>query len=66
MVKPGDIMVGDEDGLAVIPVESLETVMENIKIMFEVEAGMEQAIRGNATVEEISKILSKKQYRGHF
>lgn len=65
LVKPGDIMVGDEDGLAVIPVESLESFMENIEIMFEVEAGMEHAISNGAAVEEISKILSKKRYRGH-
>jgi hypothetical protein len=30
-----------------------------------VEAGMEQAISNGAAVEEISKILSKKRYRGH-
>lgn len=65
LVKPGDIMVADEDGLAVIPVESLASFMENIEIMFEVEAGMEQAISNGAAVEEISKILSKKRYRGH-
>ena len=64
VVKPGDIMVGDEDGLAVIPVESLEAFMENIKIMFEVEAEMELAINNVAAVAEISKILSKKQSRG--
>ena len=63
-VKPGDIMVGDEDGLAVIPVESVETFMNNIKIMFEVETEMEQAVNSGATVEEISRILSKKQYKG--
>ena len=64
VVKPGDMIVGDEDGLAVIPVESFGTFMENIKIMFEVEAEMEQAINTVAAVEEISKILSKKRHRG--
>lgn len=65
MVKPCDMVVGDEDGVVVIPVESLETFMENIKIMFEVEKEMEQAIQNDAPVEEISKILSKKKYRGN-
>lgn len=63
MVKPGDIIVGDEDGIAVIPVQYLETFLGNIAIMFEVEKEMEQAIQNDAPVEEISKILSKKKPR---
>ena len=65
MVVDALAISGIQGGIAGIPVESLETFMENIEIMFEVEAGMEQAIRNGAAVEEISKILSKKQYREH-
>ena len=65
MIKPGDIIIGDEDGIAFIPAEMLDVFMENIKIMFEVEKEMQQAMQNEATVEEITKILSKKKSRGH-
>ena len=65
VIKPGDIIVGDEDGVAFIPAEILKTFMENIQIIFEVENGMQQAMQNEAPVEEITKILSKKKFRGH-
>jgi 4-hydroxy-4-methyl-2-oxoglutarate aldolase len=63
-VKPGDMVVGDEDGVVVIPLESFEIFMENIKIMFEVEKNMSQAVQSEAPVETITKILSRKKYTG--
>ena len=63
LVKPGDIIVADEDGVVAIPAESLPAVMENMKTIFEVEDGMQKAIQSNASVEELSAIIAKKKPR---
>lgn len=60
-VKPGDIIVADEDGVVAIPQEVLGTVLENLKIMIEVEEGMEKAIQRDAPVEELEAIIAKKR-----
>lgn len=62
-VKPGDIVVADEDGVVVIPLELLGEVMENLKVMVEVEEGMEEAINRDAPVEELEAIIAKKKPR---
>jgi 4-hydroxy-4-methyl-2-oxoglutarate aldolase len=60
-VKPGDIIVADEDGVVVVPAEALDTVMENLKTMFEVEEDMSRAIKSDAPVEEIEAIIARKK-----
>jgi regulator of RNase E activity RraA len=60
-VKPGDIIVADEDGVVAIPQELLGTVLENMKIIAEVEAGMEKAIRGDAPTEELEAVIARKR-----
>lgn len=61
LVKPGDVIMADEDGVVAIPAESLEVVMQNIKVIFEVEEGMGNAIQRDAPLEEIIAIISKKK-----
>ncbi len=61
MVKPGDIIIADEDGVVAIPAEGMDLMMENMKIMFEVEDGMEKAINSGATAAELSAIIAKKK-----
>jgi regulator of RNase E activity RraA len=63
-VKPGDIIVADEDGVVAIPQESLGTVLENIKVITEVEEGMEEAIQRNAPVEDLEAIIGRKKRKG--
>jgi 4-hydroxy-4-methyl-2-oxoglutarate aldolase len=60
-VKPGDIVVADEDGVVAIPLEALGAVLENLKVMTEVEEGMEKAIQRDAPVEELEAIIAKKK-----
>jgi 4-hydroxy-4-methyl-2-oxoglutarate aldolase len=40
VVRPGDVVVGDEDGLAVIPLESVNDVLEKAKEINEKEKGI--------------------------
>jgi 4-hydroxy-4-methyl-2-oxoglutarate aldolase len=61
VVKPGDIIFGDEDGVVAIPTESIETLLKNLSIIFDVETGMEKAIQNDAPLEEIFSIISKKK-----
>ncbi|MHB9097684.1 MAG: RraA family protein [Syntrophales bacterium] len=60
-IKPGDIIIADEDGVVCIPQEALAIFLEKLKIIFEVEEGMEKAIVTCAPVEEIKAIIAKKK-----
>jgi 4-hydroxy-4-methyl-2-oxoglutarate aldolase len=60
-VKPEDMIVADEDGVVVIPSENLDVVIEKIKLVLEVEAGMQQAIGRGASGAEISEIIARKK-----
>ncbi len=60
-IRPGDILIADEDGVVCIPGEALDLFMEKLKIIFEVEDGMEKAITTCAPVEEIKAIIAKKK-----
>lgn len=63
LVRPGDVVFADEDGVVMIPEGALETVIENMKTIFEVEDGMARAIQADAPVEEIAAILSRKKQK---
>jgi len=60
-IRPGDIIVADEDGIVSIPASRLDAVVERLQLIFEVERGMEEAIRRDAPVQEIAAILAKKK-----
>ncbi len=61
LVRPDDILVGDEDGIVVVPRESLEALVEKVKFMFDVEAAMQQAIKRGASGKELSGIIARKK-----
>ncbi len=60
-IRPGDIIVADEDGVVSIPASVLPTVLSHLKTIFEVERGMEDALKRDAPVPEIVAILAKKK-----
>ncbi|HYE81638.1 MAG TPA: RraA family protein [Clostridia bacterium] len=51
-VKPGDIVLGDETGVLVIPVERAEEVLKVSQEIAEKEAIIEEAVRTGATLKE--------------
>ncbi len=60
-IRPGDIIVADEDGVVAIPASLLDAVVERLKTIFEVERGMEEALKREAPVQEIAAIIGKKK-----
>jgi regulator of RNase E activity RraA len=60
-IRPGDIIVADEDGVVSIPAGALSSVLHNLTTICEVERGMEDALKRNAPVPEIMAILAKKK-----
>ena len=62
-IRPGDIIVADEDGVVSVPASLLPAVLDKLQTIFEVEKGMEDALKREASVEEIAAILAKKKPR---
>jgi 4-hydroxy-4-methyl-2-oxoglutarate aldolase len=60
-VNPDDILIGDEDGIVVVPRERLEAVVEKVKLVSEVETAMQQAIARGASGAELSGIIARKK-----
>jgi len=60
-VRPGDIIIGDEDGVVCIPDEGLAVTLEKLAVIFDVETAMEKAIEAGAPVDEIKAIIARKK-----
>lgn len=60
-IRPGDIIVADEDGVVSIPASVLPMVLNKRKTIFEVERGMEDALNRDVPVPETIAILAKKK-----
>jgi regulator of RNase E activity RraA len=53
IVNPGDIVIGDEVGVTVVPLESAEEILEKAQIQAANEEKTREAIRAGKTVEEL-------------
>ncbi len=62
-VRPGDILIADEDGVVCIPDEAFAETLENLEIIFSVEAAMEKAIAECAPLDQLKAIISRKKPR---
>lgn len=60
-VKPGDIVMADEDGVVIVPMDAVETLVENMKTITQMEKDMTAALQRDAPVEELSAIIARKK-----
>lgn len=56
-VDAGDVLVGDLDGVVVIPRERLAAVVERLATVREKEAAMDAAVRGGLTMSDAARRL---------
>ena len=63
-VNPGDIIVGDADGLVAVPQEMAERVLASAKAILEKEtASMKQIVAGTVDRSWVDKALREKGYK---
>ncbi|MBH75530.1 MAG: hypothetical protein CL896_07055 [Dehalococcoidia bacterium] len=62
-VRPGDIAIGDDDGVIFIPQESYTEVMANVRDMAQLEEEMERLIREKQPGHKIRELLATKKNR---
>jgi regulator of RNase E activity RraA len=60
-VNPGDIIVGDRDGIIVIPASRLDDVIYQCEMIVAVETEMGAALKRKAAVDELKSIIKKKK-----
>lgn len=59
-VNPGDIVVGDRDGVLFIPADRLDDVIYQAEMIAEVEKQVSEALNNGMPVEDVVKIIKKK------
>jgi 4-hydroxy-4-methyl-2-oxoglutarate aldolase len=62
-IRPGDVLVGDGDGLVVIPGDRAEEVLFQAQDIGVIEKAMEEAIKRRVTVKELARVSSQKKIR---
>ena len=63
-VNPGDIIVGDADGLVAVPQEQAERILASAKSILEKEtAAMKQIVAGTVDRSWVDKALKEKGYK---
>lgn len=60
-VRPGDIIVGDEDGAVVVPAERLEEVVVQVRDLEVLEKEQEEVIKKGGSLEELNDVLQRKK-----
>lgn len=62
MVRPGDIIVGDDDGVVVIPIEVLDDVVEGVRKIAETEDMLREAVATEKPWSEIYPEIHRRKY----
>ena len=62
-LRPGDVIVGDCDGVLTIPAEVIADVVLQAEHIVAVEKEQAQAIREKAPLDEIAKVIAGKKVR---
>ncbi len=60
-VKPGDILIGDRDGVVVIPASQLQAVIYQAEDVVEVEKVLGAAVKAQASLDDIHAALKRKK-----
>ncbi len=60
-VQPGDLVVGDADGIVVVPRSHLEAVLVQVEDIDEVERDQERAIRDRVPLPDLMAVLARKK-----
>jgi 4-hydroxy-4-methyl-2-oxoglutarate aldolase len=64
-VRPGDLLLGDVDGVVVVPHQAAEALITEVEDLAMLEKRQEDAIQARATLAEIHTILAaKKKLKG--
>ena len=64
-VRPGDIIVGDDDGVVVVPAERAEEVLFQIADLRQAEERIKRAITGGVLTEIEQAVANKKVVKPH-
>lgn len=59
-VNPRDIIIGDSDGVVVIPLEKVDDVLKQVEWIAKIEHEASEALKKKVSIKEFKKIISKK------
>ena len=62
-VRPGDLLIGDIDGIVIVPNQAVEALITEVDDMAMLEKRQEQAIEARAPLSDIQAVLAAKKQR---
>jgi 4-hydroxy-4-methyl-2-oxoglutarate aldolase len=60
-VRPGDVVVGNEDGVLVVPAARIRDLLYQLEDVEKVESDLQRAIASRASIPEIESIIKRKK-----
>jgi regulator of RNase E activity RraA len=62
-VRPGDLLIGDIDGIVVVPNQAIEPLITEVEDLAALEKRQEEAIEARASLADIQAVLAAKKQR---
>ena len=59
-INPGDIVVGDGDGIVILPAQRVEEIIYQAEEIGEIEIALAQAVEQQVSLEELNAISGRK------